>query len=174
MKWMDSFIEKYARSSVNRGSRRSFLRRMGTVVVGASALPLLPVDRVAAATGGDGDGKTGDPGDPTSCDYWRYCGVDGFLCACCGGSASTCPPGSEPSPITWVGTCRNPSDGRSYIISYNDCCGQGSCNRCACTRNERETPTYDIRRDNDTNWCLAAKSMSYHCSTAVVVGLADE
>ncbi|WP_440995819.1 methylamine dehydrogenase light chain [Arhodomonas sp. SL1] len=174
MKWMDDLIERYSRGTVNRGSRRSFLRRMGAVMVGGAALPLLPVDRIAAATSGNGDGMAGDPGDPTSCDYWRYCGVDGFLCACCGGSASTCPPGSEPSLVTWVGTCRNPADGRNYIISYNDCCGQGTCNRCVCTRNERETPTYDIRRDNDTNWCLAAKSMSYHCSTAVVVGLADE
>ncbi len=23
--------------------------------------------------------------DETKCDYWRYCGVDGNLCACCGG-----------------------------------------------------------------------------------------
>jgi len=23
--------------------------------------------------------------DDTKCDYWRYCGVDGNLCACCGG-----------------------------------------------------------------------------------------
>src|SRR5699024_11783589 len=47
-----------------------------------------------------------------SCDYWRYCGVDGFLCTCCGGTATSCPPGAEPSPIAWVGTCHNPKDGK--------------------------------------------------------------
>src|SRR5438045_5475538 len=32
---------------------------------------------------------------------------DGFLCACCGGSSSSCPPGTAVSPITWIGTCRS-------------------------------------------------------------------
>jgi methylamine dehydrogenase light chain len=169
MKWLDSAFESYARRSARRMSRRHAMRRLGTLLVGTASLPLLPVDRSPGAAAQE----MADPGDETQCDYWRYCGVDGFLCACCGGSASTCPPGSEPSPITWVGTCRNPGDGRDYIISYNDCCGQSTCNRCICTRNERETPSYQLRLDNDTNWCLAAKSMAYHCSTAVVVGPAN-
>jgi methylamine dehydrogenase light chain len=30
-----------------------------------------------------------DPGDQASCDYWRYCAIDGFLCSCCGGTVNT-------------------------------------------------------------------------------------
>ena len=26
-------------------------------------------------------GVKGDPGDPSQCDYWRYCAIDGFLCS---------------------------------------------------------------------------------------------
>ena len=47
-------------------------------------------------------------GDPKTCEYWRYCALGGTLCACCGGTHKSCPPGAEASPITWVGTCRNP------------------------------------------------------------------
>ncbi|MBO6555806.1 MAG: hypothetical protein JJ934_04745 [Pseudomonadales bacterium] len=110
-------------------------------------------------------------GDPQSCDYWRYCAIDGFLCSCCGGTASTCPPGSEPSPVTWVGTCENPADGKRYIISYNDCCGKGGCGRCFCNRNEGDKPAYYPPKNNDINWCVGTKTNAYHCSTAVVVGV---
>ena len=82
-----------------------------------------------------------ESGDPTSCDYWRYCAVDGFLCSCCGGTANSCPPGTEQSPITWIGTCQNPVDGIDYIVSYNDCCGKSSCGNCLCQRNEGDRPT---------------------------------
>ena len=49
-----------------------------------------------------------------------------------------CPPGTDMSPVTWIGTCHNPSDGKDYVISYNDCCGKSSCGRCFCNRNERD------------------------------------
>ena len=38
--------------------------------------------------------------------------------------------------MTWVGTCRNPNDGKDYLISYNDCCGVTMCGRCFCNHNE--------------------------------------
>ena len=50
---------------------------------------------------------------------------------------SMCPPGTDMSPVTWIGTCHNPGDGKDYVISYNDCCGKSSCGRCFCNRNER-------------------------------------
>jgi len=75
------------------------------------------------------------------------------------------------SPITWIGTCRNPVDGRNYVISYNDCCGKTQCGTCLCQRDEGDRPLYRADKSNDVNWCLGAKSSVYHCSTAVVVGL---
>ena len=172
MNWLDSLTETSTRSIARLTSRRSFLSTLGGLLMGASALPLLPVARgAAAAEGSDPKGKPVANDDPNSCDYWRHCAIDGFLCSCCGGSQSVCPPGTEMSPITWIGTCQNPADGRNYAISYNDCCGKSSCGRCFCNRNERDTPLYIPFQSNDYNWCAGSKSdIPYHCSTARVVG----
>jgi methylamine dehydrogenase light chain len=78
------------------------------------------------------------------------------------------------SPVTWIGTCRNPQDGKDYIISYNDCCGKDYCGRCSCLRTEGERPVYFPQRSNDINWCMGAESTVYHCSTAIVLGAAVE
>lgn len=185
MKQVDKAFERLARMTAKKSSRRGFLGVLGGFLVGQSALPLLPVARASSPQPtGDGNGYDGvtprptgnpaDPGDPTSCDYWRYCGIDGFLCACCGGTASACPPGTEMSPITWVGTCLNPGDGKQYVISYNDCCGVNSCGRCICNRNESDRPPVRPQANNDINWCVGAKSSIYNCSTAVIIGLKEE
>ena len=78
------------------------------------------------------------------------------------------------SPVTWIGTCRNPADGRNYVISYNDCCGKSSCGACLCQRDEATKPLYRPDKTNDINWCLGTTSLTYHCSTAIVVGVAFE
>jgi methylamine dehydrogenase light chain len=179
---LDKWVESAGRNVAKKTSRRGLFAVLGGALVGASALPLLPVARPA---GGDkqggypgvasqSTGKANDPGDPTSCDYWRYCGIDGFLCTCCGGTTSSCPPGTEMSPITWIGTCKNPADGRTYVISYNDCCGTASCGRCLCNRNEDDRPMVRPQANNDYNWCLGSTTESYNCSTAVIVGLSVE
>ena len=105
MRWLDHFAEKSARAMARRTSRRSFLGSLGISLVGAAALPLLPVARGSAAT------ATDNKQDPTHCEYWRHCAIDGYLCGCCGGSEDTCPPGTTQSPITLVGTCHNPAGG---------------------------------------------------------------
>ena len=169
MKKLDSLFERQARQLAQRSSRRGLLRSLGGFLVGAGAIPLLPVSRASAAPS-----APQEAGDPGSCDYWRYCAIDGFLCSCCGGTANTCPPGTEMSPITWIGTCRNPADGRNYVISYNDCCGKSSCGACLCQRDEGDRPMYRPDRSNDVNWCLGTQSAVYHCSAALVVGLAFE
>lgn len=182
MKWLDALTVKSSRRLAQGTSRRSMLTKMGTLLVGGAAIPLLPVARasaspVAASYPGvavDDSGQAGDPGDPNTCDYWRYCAVDGFLCSCCGGTKNSCPPGTEMSPITWIGTCLNPEDGKNYIISYNDCCGKSSCGRCLCNRNERDTPIYRAQTNNDTNWCLGASSTVYNCSTAIILGVSTD
>ncbi|MCL2913266.1 methylamine dehydrogenase (amicyanin) light chain [Shewanella corallii] len=168
MKILDKLFEQSARKIAQTDSRRSFIKWLGASLVGAGTVPLLPVARAAETT------RPAEHGDPASCDYWRYCAVDGFLCECCGGSYNTCPPGTEMSPLTWIGTCKNPIDGRNYVISYNDCCGKTQCGTCLCQRDEGDRPIYRADKSNDVNWCLGAESSVYHCSTAVVVGVAFE
>ena len=182
MSGLDKFSEKMTRRVARATSRRSLLTLIGGALTGAAVIPVLPVSRAQAqghGHGGGGDpiapqttGNLQDPGDQTQCDYWRYCAIDGFLCSCCGGTASSCPPGTEMSPITWIGTCLNPADNRAYIISYNDCCGKSSCGRCLCNRDERDRPMVRPQANNDINWCLGTSSAVYNCSTAVILGVA--
>jgi methylamine dehydrogenase light chain len=171
MSWFDAFAENSARTLSRRTGRRGVLAGLGTLLFGAATLPLLPVAR-----GGNLNSTGGaDDGDPLSCDYWRHCAIDGFICGCCGGSINSCPPGTDMSPITWVGTCHNPSDGKDYVISYNDCCGRSSCGRCFCNRNEGDLPLFQAGQSNDYNWCSgnAKANIPYHCSTAQIVGSAS-
>ncbi|MFP6655912.1 MAG: methylamine dehydrogenase light chain [Myxococcota bacterium] len=177
MNRLDDRIEKWTREMARRAGRRSFLVKITGVFLGATALPLLPVARASAETAraaAPNEPTEGAQSDPTQCDYWRHCAIDGFLCACCGGTATTCPPGTEMAPVTWIGTCRNPIDGKDYVISYNDCCGKGFCGRCMCNRNEGDRPEYHWYRSNDINWCVGTQSQAYHCSVAIVVGQATE
>lgn len=168
MKMLDKLTEKVSRTVARRTSRRSLFGLLGASVVGAASLPLLPVARAAQPK----SGGVPDAGDDETCEYWRYCAIDGFLCTCCGGMVNTCPPGTEMSPITWIGTCTNPVDGKNYVISYNDCCGKSGCGNCLCNRNEGDRPMYNPPKSNDINWCLGTSSAIYNCSTAIVVGVA--
>ena len=171
MRKLDQLCERSTRSLAQRTSRRSLLASLGQLLTGAALLPLLPMDRAGSARAADAKPRADSP---ESCDYWKYCAIDGFLCSCCGGGSASCPPGSKPSPITWIGTCHNPADKRDYIVSYNDCCGKTSCGECFCNRNEREKPIYRLSRNNDANWCMANPNTNYHCSTSVVLGLAEK
>jgi amicyanin-dependent methylamine dehydrogenase small subunit len=176
--FIDRLTEENSRSLARQTSRRSLLAKVGRVALGAAiALPVLPFDRTsqAHAAGGHGGGsqKRGKAG-VTDCDYWRYCSVDGFLCSCCGGSSTTCPPGTSPSKVTWVGTCHNPEDGRDYLVSYNDCCGRTTCGRCFCNTNQGDRPGYRLGVHNDVNWCMSNESSMYHCTVSVIVGVAEK
>jgi len=190
---LETLTEYCARAVSRHTSRRGLIGRLGLVLFG-SGLPLLPVARGAGGGGNDlavikpeapakgYEGVTPQPslspaesGDPASCDYWRYCGVGGTLCACCGGAANACPPGVSMSPLGWIGTCRNPVDGKHYIISYNDCCGKPVCQRCACdnsAKNPHNRPPVRPQSSADVLWCLGMPESSYTCSTANVLGVA--
>lgn len=170
-KWLDDKVENATRRQARIGSRRSLLSRVGLLLVGGMTYPLLPVFRAGAFAEAT---SIQEEGNPNSCSYWRYCAMDGYLCGCCGGSATSCPPGTVISDITWIGTCRNPADGKHYVISYNDCCGKSACGNCACTRDEGDTPLYRPQNSNNLNWCAGSKAdVPYHCSLAVVIGVKE-
>jgi methylamine dehydrogenase light chain len=169
--WFDRAAEGGARRSAQRVGRRSVLSALGQGMVGAAVLPLLPFDRSHAAT--DDKKKDAEPTDQ-DCEYWRYCALSGTLCTCCGGSVTSCPPGTEVSKVTWVGTCENKKEGKSYLVSYNDCCGKMSCGRCPCSNHERERPGYRMGLHNNINWCMANGRNAYHCTVAVLVGVAGQ
>jgi methylamine dehydrogenase light chain len=169
MQSLDRLFERSSRSLAQRTSRRSLLASLGRVLMGAALLPLLPVDR-----GGARAAESAPKNGPETCEYWKYCAIDGYLCSCCGGTSTSCPPGTTSSPITWIGTCHNPADGRDYVVSYNDCCGKTSCGNCECERNEREKPMYRPSRNNDLNWCMANADSNYHCTVSVIMGVAEK
>jgi methylamine dehydrogenase light chain len=168
--WMDRSMELGARSAARTHGRRRFLTRLGAMVVGGSMLPMLPFDSSIGA----GSAPESDLADDTKCDYWAYCSLDGTRCNACGGSISQCPPGSQASKVSWVGTCVNPQDKKAYLVSYYDCCGKAACRQDAnCSSNEGERPGYRIGSFNDMNWCMANSKLGVHCSAAVIVGVAD-
>lgn len=168
--WMDRLAETGSRRVAQSSGRRSFLARSGAALVGGALLPVLPFDR----TFGQATAWAAEEGDASTCEYWRYCALDGNLCNSCGGSLTQCPPGSEISKVSWVGTCTNPMDGKDYLVSYNDCCGKAICdNSPFCNTNERERPGYRMGLHNDINWCMANASQGYHCTVAALVGLAE-
>jgi methylamine dehydrogenase light chain len=166
--WLDRIAERGVRRAARTIGRRSALARIGALLVGGAALPMLPFDRSA----GPAHAAPPPAHDPLKCEYWRNCALDGFLCTCCGGSITACPPGSEASKVTWVGTCKNPRDGKDYLVSYNDCCGKTACGRCLCNFNQGERPGYRMGVHNDINWCMANDTSMFHCTTSIIVGVA--
>lgn len=178
--WFDQLFESSARDVASRVSRRSFIGRLGVAIAGASALPLLPVMRNGRAEAAgvltpaqSGGSQVPTWNDPKSCDYWAYCATDGWLCSGCGGTSSKCPPGTEASPIAWIGTCKNPGDGKSYVVSYNDCCGKSQCQSAFCSRNEGDTPRYRPQRSNSITWCHGGVSSTYHCTVSRLMAVAE-
>jgi len=170
---LDHAVENRARKDANVHGRRSFLCKVGAALVGTAVVPMLPFDRSNEARAAAPRGRQDN--DPNACDYWRYCSLSGQPCACCGGGPSACPPGTEPSKVSWIGTCQNPTDQRHYLVSYADCCGKLPCKQCNCHNTEGDMPGYRMGRNSGIHWCMANNSSSFAmCTVAVIVGLADE
>ena len=125
-----------------------------------------------STSGGEPDPST-PGGDPTNASHWRYCSIDGFPAAICGGTVSSCPPGTLMSSVTWIGTCRNPVDQKDYIVSYNDCCGKGPCGGTFVHRNEGDKPVYYAQKSNDVGWCMGDANAAYNSTVSIVIGVAD-
>jgi methylamine dehydrogenase light chain len=181
----DQLAEKMLRGFASRTSRRSVFSILGGFLAGCRHAALVAggerrrrdgarirTIRIRVSAAPQVSGNPQDPGDRTKCDYWRYCAIDGSLCSCYGGSVTSCPPGTEMSPITWIGTCRNPADQRNYIISYNDCCGGVAWGRCACQNNQGDRPIVRPQTNNEVTWCFGTKSQSYTCTVALILGVA--
>ena len=120
---LDRTVERLTRHVAGHSSRRGLLGRVGAWATFGALIPMLPVERASAAQTAKPKFKAPTPfaasaqtTDPTACNYWRYCAIDGFLCASCGGGVHSCPPGTSPSPTSWIGTCFNPGDGQSYLL----------------------------------------------------------
>lgn len=171
--WMDNAAEARTRHIASVAGRRSFLQKAGWALVGGAVLPMLPYDNSNGAAFARGLGEPDEI--PEDCEYWRYCSLHGGLCTQCGGTITQCPPGSTPSKVAWVGTCRNPNDDRDYLVSYNDCCGKASrCGDGGCSRQEGDRPGYRMGLASESSWCVANMPESgIHCTLAVVVGLAE-
>lgn len=168
---LDKAAEAGSRKAAQRVSRRSLLAKTGVLLAGTALMPILPFDRSLGGMAHAADMEA----DETSCDYWRYCALDGQLCNTSGGTTTSCPPGSEASKVSWIGTCRNPNDGKDYLVSYNDCCGKATVQSSTfCFNSKGERPGYRMGLHNDINWCVANDNKGYHCTVAMVVGLADE
>ncbi len=168
---LDSHTETMTRNVAQNHGRRSFLTHAGAVLLGTAVLPILPFYRNSGMAHAEETAE--DPNDPHSCEYWRYCAMDGNMCNECGGTFTSCPAGSETSAVSWVGTCLNPVDGKDYLVSYNDCCGRAMCNGTTCLNSHKERPGYRMGLHNDINWCMANTSKGYHCTLAILVGIAD-
>lgn len=166
----DRATEAQARKQANTRGRRSFIGTLGKAMVGSAVIPMLPFDRWGDAHAEDAPKRQAK--DETECDYWRFCALSGNLCTCCGGTLTMCPTGTEVSKVSWIGTCENPDDGKSYLVSYNDCCGKLMCSQCACEGAERARPGYRLGLYNHVNWCMANNRNAYHCTITSIVGLA--
>lgn len=169
--WFDAKVEGTSRTIAHHAGRRSFLSKAGAALVGGVVLPMLPYDNSNGAAFARGFGEPEVL--PDDCDYWRYCSLHGGLCSQCGGTVTQCPPGSTPSKVAWVGTCRNPNDGKDYLVSYNDCCGKGGCGSGGCSRQEGDMPGYRLGLASESSWCMANTNKGIHCTVAIVVGLAE-
>lgn len=169
--WGDGdFVERVVGSIAAQHTRRSFLGRVGTWLVGltgVSVLTSLPLNRAFASNHTIQYNGT----DPRQCNYWRNCNLSGRLCADCpNGGMTTCPPGSELGAEFWYGCCEDPTSGKTYMIAYQDCCGLSGCGRNCTSYDQREPYNSQVgSQTNDVLWCQTTANQSYTCTLVPIV-----
>jgi methylamine dehydrogenase light chain len=190
-------MSRFTRRLSERTSRRSAISRFARWTMGITGVAMvasLPVTRDPKASAqsstspsptapsggteafGEGDDllPTYDGKDPTKCDYWRWCNMDGTPCtSCAGGGIATCAPGSKPGAEYWVGCCTNPADGKTYLIAYYDCCGAPGCSTTYCGEPDAQAVMYNPVSgsfDQEIIWCISDESQSYTCTLSPIVG----
>ena len=160
----DRLVERAARGLARRAGRRSFLARLGGAARrrrGAAAAAGRARGRGDAAGAGGAGGRPRAGGRPDELRVLAPLRDRRLpLRLLRRQRRPRCPPGTEMSPVTWIGTCRNPADGKDYIISYNDCCGKSFCGRCSCNRNEGDRPDYHSSATTTSTGAWAPSSRS--------------
>lgn len=180
-----SVVSRLGRRMSETTSRRSLLSLLGRWAIGTAGVAVigsLPVTRALAAGGETNTASNGTElfpafdktGDSSTCDYWRWCNMDGTPCtSCAGGGMTTCSPGSKPGAEFWVGCCTNPDDGKTYLIAYYDCCGAQGCSNTFCGQPDNQAIMYNPVSgsfDQEIIWCVSDESQSYTCTMAPIIG----
>ena len=174
MKFIDRIIEALADVLARNVSPQGGLAWVGSQMAGVRAFTHLPVDRRSHenhlhlfakkkdSSRGEGRGTQEYERAPNfpplegvtdaaiSCSESRYCWIHGRPCACCGGSDTSCPPGTVLGSY-WSYCCSR------RLIYYYDCCG-GTVNcpsGCPFCNNSSEP-----------NWCGGAGGNRYVCTQA--------
>ncbi len=161
--WMDRRIQSVSESLWLWLPPSSPVVAVGNTLAGVPNLVHLPLERRGMSRGGD-SGRAGglqamsssagggvSPLDPSvNCSSPQYCKIHGHPCACCGGSDTSCPPGTSRGSY-WGACC----SGRT--IWFLDCCGgtnacPDSCPICT--------------NSNEPNWCAGAGGWVYRCTLA--------
>lgn len=158
--WLDRVMVKGLTALDDRTSRRSALRRVGSLMLKAVgvavALPHVPISRAYAG------------GSTCTCSPWFLCGMNGTLCCdiqTCGATCyGGCPFGLSGSYTGWTGCCTNPTDNTRHTVTYYDCCDYDCTYQNACISCPYCEPTNGYHSGVD--WCDSAAC--YVCSLAVI------
>lgn len=161
--WMDRRIQSVSEWLWRWLAPSSPVVAVGNVLAGVPNLVHLPLERRGRGRGGGSGQAGGPPAKPDSaaraasprdatanCSSPQYCFIHGHPCACCGGSDTSCPPGTSRGQY-WGYCCH----GRT--IWFVDCCGgtttcPASCPFCT--------------NSSQPNWCGSAGGSVYKCTLA--------
>ena len=189
-----SAVSRLGRLMSERTSRRSMLGMLGRWGMGAAGVAIigsLPVTRAAIASDAPkemiaGAGRTaaaaGDPslfpafdetGDSSTCEYWRWCNMDGTPSAVRRRRCHHLRPAASPSAEFWVGCCTNPDTGKTYLIAYYDCCGAPSCSNAFCGEPDMQAVMYDpvLQKLRPGNHLVCLRRVSAcACTMAPIIG----